>query len=149
MSKAIIYASSLPVSQGAEAVMDTENKDKESLDKMLAKFIATSRHKDSESSDDFMESLFFINFVKMVREFGSPYQLPDHETLKSHVIPKVVTEMEEYFQDVKQSLNKTGCTIIPDIKFRSWYELLEKTETSLAKYVEAKNTPNSAHYQII
>lgn len=102
--------------------MDAENKDKEVVDKMPAKFIATSRRKDSDSSGDFMESPFFIEFVKAVPEFGYLYQLPDHETLESYVIPQVEKEVEEYFQDVKQCLNKTGCTITPDIKkCRSWY----------------------------
>ncbi|XP_021901613.1 uncharacterized protein LOC110817400 [Carica papaya] len=124
MSKAIICASSPPASQGAVAVMEAKNKDKESVDKMLAKFIATSRPKDSESSYDFTDSPFFIDFIKAVSEFGSPYQLPDRETLDTHLIPQVEKEVDEYFQDLKQSLNKTGCTITPDIKkFRSWYEI--------------------------
>ncbi|KAL0007769.1 hypothetical protein SO802_009271 [Lithocarpus litseifolius] len=101
---------SISTSSSAQMPNIREEKDNSIVDQRFAKLLIL----DSICSDA-IQSPFFNDFVKGVAEYGSGYKLPSLLTLKSLIRLGIKKEVEEYTQNVKKYLVKTGCTIMYNI----------------------------------
>ncbi|GAB2297153.1 hypothetical protein Dimus_038458 [Dionaea muscipula] len=99
--------------------------DKSEVDKMLAKFFILNN-----ISFNVVQTPAFIDFIKVVVEFGSTYNLPSYSTLRTKLIPEAKIPVDEYVANVKKSWIKTGCTIMSD----TWTDIKHRVFINIIAY---------------
>ncbi|KAJ4727182.1 HAT transposon superfamily [Melia azedarach] len=82
-------------------------KDKNIVDKLLAKFILTNNF-----PLDVSKTPFLVDLLRSISEIGHTYQLPSYSGLNSELILDVHKEIQEYTRNVKKFFTTTGCTLI-------------------------------------
>ncbi|KAF8412850.1 hypothetical protein HHK36_000822 [Tetracentron sinense] len=88
-------------------------KDKEALDKVLAKALFMNN-----IPFNVIEDQFFTEFWRTLSNYGVGYSVQSYSTLHTKFVQDVKVEIDEYNSEVKESWTQTGCTLM----FDSWIE---------------------------